>query len=126
MTAKVAKVENYSAEQTKAVVGMYEGGKGQTVETIAEMVGKSVRSVIAKLAREGVYVAKSGKTAKGRVTKADLVKRIEVALGLTDMGTLEKASHEALEALSAKVEKLEDTLAALNAAVDQREYEALE
>lgn len=118
MTAKVAKVENYSAEQTAKVVELYEAGKGLTVEAIGEAVGKSARSVIAKLSREGVYVAKTGKTAKARVTKADLVKRVEVALGATGLETLEKASHEALETLSAAVERVEDMLAALNAAVD--------
>ena len=119
-----AKVENYSAEQTSKVLEMYEAGKGATVDAIAEAVGKTARSVIAKLAREGVYVAKSGKAATARVTKAELVKRVETALGLTGLGTLEKASHEALEALSAKVEQLEDTLAELNRAVDYTEAEA--
>ena len=112
------KVENYSAEQTAKVVELYEAGKGMSVELIAEAVGKSAKSVVAKLAREGVYVAKSGKTAKVRITKSELVKRIETALGLTGMESLEKATHEALEALSKKVEQVEDMLAALNAAVD--------
>ena len=100
-----AKVENYSAEQTATVVGLYEGGKGQTVETIAEAVGKSARSVIAKLSREGVYVAKTGKTAKARVTKADLVAKVAEALGISKeaLATLEKGSHEALESLEAAV-----------------------
>lgn len=113
-----AKVENYSAEQIAKVVELYEAGKGMSVELIAEAVGKSAKSVIAKLAKEGVYVAKSSKTHKAYITKSEFVKRIETSLSLTGMESLEKATREALETLSKKVEQMEDMLAALDAAVD--------
>jgi hypothetical protein len=115
-----AKVENYSAEVTKELVDRYVAG--ETVETLATAYGKSVKSMVAKLVREKVYKAKDVAKAK-RVTKAELVKRVETALGVTGLETLEKASHEALEVLSAKVEAVEDTLAALNAAVDAVEMD---
>lgn len=120
-----AKVENYSAEQTAKVVELYEGGKGLKVEAIAEAVGKSARSVIAKLSREGVYVAKTGKTAKARVTKADLVKRVAEALGVTGLETLEKASHEDLEVLSNAVKAMEDELDTMQRDA-QEEYDAMD
>jgi len=50
------KVQNYTPEQTKLVVEGYQAG--QTVEALAELVGKTTRSVVAKLSREGVYQAK--------------------------------------------------------------------
>ena len=52
--AKEAKV-NYTEEMTAAIVERYTSG--ETVETIAESIGKAVRSVRSKLVREGVYVA---------------------------------------------------------------------
>jgi len=112
-----AKVENYSAEQTAKVVELYEAGKGMSVEQIAEAVGKSARSVIAKLSREGVYVAKSGASKAKRVTKADLVAKISAALGVdvAVFESFEKASHDALE-----------TLAAHLVVTAQAEYDALD
>ena len=82
-----AKVENYTAE---------------AVETLAAKVGKSVRSVVAKLAREGVYVAKSRTDVTKVVTKASLVAKIADKVGTTHekLASLEKATKEALEILA--------------------------
>jgi len=97
-----AKVENYSAEVTKELVDRYVAG--ETVETLATAYGKSVKSVVAKLVREKVYKAKEATKAK-RVTKADLVTKVATDLGVSRavLETLEKASHEALEALDVAV-----------------------
>jgi predicted transcriptional regulator len=54
---KTTKAVNYTAEQTAKMVADYSAGV--TVETIAENLGKTVRSVVAKLSREKVYVAKT-------------------------------------------------------------------
>jgi hypothetical protein len=99
MTATV--VQNYSPEQTTTAVEMY--GNGVSVETIAAELGKSVRSVVAKLSREGVYVAKSKQTGANRVTKAALITTIAAKVGSTDeaLESLEKATKEALEILAA-------------------------
>ena len=51
----VQKASNYSEELTAAIVERYTAG--ESVETIAESIGKAVRSVRSKLVREGVYVA---------------------------------------------------------------------
>lgn len=50
-----AKQPNYTEEQTQAIIADYQAGK--TVEEIAEATSRAVRSVRAKLVREGVYVA---------------------------------------------------------------------
>lgn len=96
-----AKVENYTAEVTEKVVADYKAGVA--VEVIATEVGKTVRSVVAKLSREGVYVAKA-KTKSGdkAVTKADLVAKIAEAKGVDaeKLASLEKATKEALEVLA--------------------------
>ena len=99
-TKIMEKTVNYSEAQVREIVEAYKAGTA--VETIAEAVGKSVRSVVAKLSREGVYQAKAKAKGEGRVTKADLVARVAVAVGVdaTTLETLTKASHEALEALA--------------------------
>ena len=96
-----AKIVNYTAEQTAEVVESYKAG--ETVEAIAVKVGKSVRSIVAKLSREGVYVNKakaSGAVAK--VTKADLIAKIAEKYGVEEikLESLEKATKEALEVLA--------------------------
>ncbi len=67
MTAKTAKVENYTADQTTKMVADYLAGV--TTEAIAKELGKTVRSVIAKLSREKVYIAKIRTTKTGEKIK---------------------------------------------------------
>jgi len=99
MNTKVEKTPavNYTAEMTATVVEMYKAG--EAVETIANAVGRTARSVIAKLSREGVYKSKSKESTAKRVTKADLVTKIAEAIGADPkaLESLEKGSHEALE-----------------------------
>ena len=89
---------NYSPEQTAQLVANYKAGA--TVETLATMFGKTTRSVVAKLSREGVYQAKSKSSGVARVKKAELVDRIASLCGATPeaFDSLEKANHEVLEA----------------------------
>jgi hypothetical protein len=91
------KTVTYTAEQTSALVSGYKAG--ETVEALASTLGKSVRSVVAKLSREGVYKAKSKAKGVERVTKAMLVASIAASTGATEesLESLEKATHEALE-----------------------------
>ena len=65
------KIVNYTPEQTAQLVANYKAGA--TVEALATMFGKTTRSVVAKLSREGVYTAKSKASGVARVKKADLV-----------------------------------------------------
>jgi hypothetical protein len=93
-----AKTVNYTPEQTAQMVADYQAGT--SVETIAETFGKTVRSVVAKLSREKVYVAKAYKTKSGETPiKKDVhADFIGDALGLTEADTesLTKANKIAL------------------------------
>lgn len=94
---------NYTEAQTVELVEGYKSGA--TVEQLAEKLGKSVRSVVAKLSREGVYVAKTKAKGVQRVRKAELVERLATACGVPveTMDSLEKANHDALEHLVAQL-----------------------
>ena len=59
-----AKTVNYTPEQTTKMVADYQAGV--TVDQIAEALGKSVRSIVAKLSREGVYKRKPTKPRPAR------------------------------------------------------------
>ena len=96
-----AKTVNYTAEQTSAMVSDYTSGV--SVESIAEKLGKSVRSVVAKLSREGVYKAKTyvSKTGEKPVKKdvhADAIGAI-LRLSENDVDSLTKANKNALKAI---------------------------
>jgi 1,4-dihydroxy-2-naphthoyl-CoA synthase len=101
--ATTAKAVNYTPEQTTKMVTEYQSGA--SVEEIAKMVGKSVRSVVAKLSREKVYVAKTYTTKSGEaVAKKDMVAdAIGNILGLTEAETesLTKANKAALSKIFA-------------------------
>ncbi len=100
-----AKTVNYTPEMTAAVIDGFKNGK--TVEAIALEVGKTVRSVIAKLSKEGVYTAKAKVAGKAKAeTKAAMLAKAEVALGAAPgtFATFEKGSKEAVEALMAAVD----------------------
>lgn len=93
-----AKTLNYTAEQTAKMVGDYQSGV--TVEAIAQGLGKSVRSVVAKLSREKVYVPKTyvTKTGEAVVRKNAHADFLAQALGLSeaDADSLTKANKTAL------------------------------
>jgi hypothetical protein len=96
---KTTKAVNYTAEQTTKMVADY--AAGVAVETIAENLGKTVRSVVAKLSREKVYVAKTyvSKTGAPVVKKDAHADAIGAILKLTEAETesLTKANKTALE-----------------------------
>jgi hypothetical protein len=92
------KIVNYTPEQTAQLVANYQDGV--TVERLAEMFGKTTRSVVAKLSREGVYHAKTKNTTT-RVKKSELVDKIATLCNANPeaFDSLEKANHEVLEAI---------------------------
>ena len=51
---------NYTPEQTAQIIADYQAGK--SVEIIADNLGKTVRSIVAKLSREKVYIKKEYKS----------------------------------------------------------------
>lgn len=89
---------NYTAEQTSQAVSLYQAGEG--VETIAKILAKSTRSVIAKLSREGVYKAKEYKTKAGEpvTAKDELAERIceKANLPIEMAESIAKANKQAL------------------------------
>lgn len=94
-----AKIENYSAEQTATLVAAYKANPSQeTVATLATQMGKTVRSVIAKLAKEQVYMAPAKTVAKREMLKKDMVAEMAVELGVNEevLESLEKATGPAL------------------------------
>jgi hypothetical protein len=94
---------NYTQEQTQELVASYQAG--ETVEVLATNMGKTVRSVVAKLSREGVYVAKTATKGVARVRKADLVDQLAAKCGVAPevFESLEKANLDVLEALVARI-----------------------
>ena len=85
---------NYTQEMTDDLVQAYVASPSRAiVDQYAEAFGKSPRSIIAKLVREGVYQAPQRVTKTGEpvVRKQQLVERIEAATGLA-LPSLEKAS----------------------------------
>jgi hypothetical protein len=96
-----AKAPNYSPEQTAQIVADYQAGV--TVEQIAQTMGKTVRSIVAKLSREKVYIAKEYKTKNGEApVKKDVhADFIGAALNLSenDIESLTKANKSALRAI---------------------------
>jgi len=85
--------EVYTAEPTR-----------DSVEALAKTFGKSTRSIIAKLSREGIYIPMERKTKTGEpiVRKAELVAQIESYFE-DEMPSLVKATKADLQKL---VEKL--------------------
>jgi hypothetical protein len=97
--------KNYTDEMVAQMTKAYEANPTrETVEDLASTLGKSVRSIIAKLSREGVYVAqpKVTKTGEPVVRKAELVAMLEAHFEV-QMPTLVKASK-------ADLQKLVDTI----------------
>lgn len=99
------KVVNYTPEMTAKMLADYAGGF--SVETIAANMGKSVRSVVAKLSREGVYKKKEyvSKTGERPVKKDETADKIGVLVGLSEgeIDSLTKANKTALVKILAKL-----------------------
>jgi hypothetical protein len=96
-----AKAPNYTPEQTAKLVADYQAG--MAVDQIAHNLGKTVRSVVAKLSREKVYVAKSyvNKNGEAPIKKDVHADFIGAALNLSenDIDSLTKANKTALAAI---------------------------
>lgn len=96
-----AKTVNYTPEQTQKMINDYQAGV--SVETIADNLGKTVRSIVAKLSREKVYIKKEYKTKTGesvikKDTHADAIGAI-LRLPENDIESLTKANKNALKAI---------------------------
>lgn len=100
-------VVNYTPEMTAEMVAAYTAEPTKaTVEALAVKLGKTARSVIAKLSREGVYQkAEAVKNAGKRVTKAEQIEVLARKLGVASekLESLEKATYEAIALITAAV-----------------------
>lgn len=101
MTAET-KTVNYTAEQTAEMKEAYTATPTEeTVRALAEKFGKTTKSVIAKLAKEGVYRTKGKEAGKRAMLKAEMVTEIATLLGKEEetLDSLEKATGQALMAV---------------------------
>lgn len=99
MAERKVKAPNYSEELTASIVERYQAG--ESVETIAESIGKAVRSVRAKLVREGVYQAPEKPAKAEKVegpTKKELMRELE-AIAPFPVEGLMNATKEAIQAV---------------------------
>ena len=103
--AEVTKAVNYTDRMVSEMVAAYvQAPNPDTVAKLSEKLGKPTRSIVAKLVREGVYVAQQRVTKTGApvVRKSDLVAQIQAAVG-AELPTLEKASKADLQLLLDRV-----------------------
>ena len=99
--AETIRPKNYTDEMVAEMHELYTANPTrETVDNLAEQFGKSVRSIIAKLSREGIYVTQERTTKTGEpvVRKAELVAQVEEHFGI-QLPTLVKASKADLQTL---------------------------
>tara|TARA_B100001250_G_scaffold341254_1_gene309182 strand:- start:372 stop:686 length:315 start_codon:yes stop_codon:yes gene_type:complete len=103
---------NYTEEQTQHIITAYkENPNRDTVEMLADELQKSVKSIIGKLSREGVYRREIYKTKSGElpVTKVEIVSNIADSLGLEveNLFGLEKTPKATLKILEEAIGGIE-------------------
>lgn len=104
------KTVNYTPEQTTEMVAEYVANPtAETVDMLAAKLGKTVRSITAKLSREKVYKAKeyTAKNGEKPVKKDELADKLSSMFGLTEAeaDSLTKANKTALLKILAKFEE---------------------
>ena len=100
---------NYTTEQVSYMIDKYdETPTRETVEILSQELGKSTKSIIGKLSREGVYqkAIYVSKTGEIPITKKELVVSISIALdgNLDKLEGLEKSPKQELKYLLSLVE----------------------
>ena len=99
---------NYTEEQVKQMIEEYSAKPNrETVENLADMFDKSIKSIIGKLSREGVYkkteyVTKTGEKPE---TKLEIVQELAERLDINyeAVAGLEKAPKTALKILRSAI-----------------------
>ena len=97
----MANAKNYTDEMFSEMTTQYTANPTrETVDALANQFGKTTRSIIAKLSREGVYVAQPRTTKSGEpvISKSELVSTLEAHFGI-EMPTLVKAGKQDLQRL---------------------------
>jgi len=99
---------NYTKEQVDYMVAEYtEEPTRETVEILAEELNKSVKSIIGKLSREGVYkkTEYTTKTGEKPITKLEIVQELAELLEIPveNLSGLEKSPKTVLKLLRSKI-----------------------
>jgi hypothetical protein len=101
------KTVNYTETQTADLKARY--AAGESVVNLAKQFGKTTRSIVAKLSREGVYKAKEyvSKTGEKPVQKSELVQRISdlADIPIDQCDSLEKVNKQLLVNLVAALKR---------------------
>jgi hypothetical protein len=95
----MANAKNYTEEMVSEMTTAYtENPTRETVDALAQQFGKTTRSIIAKLSREGVYIAQPRTTKSGEpvVSKTELVDTIANHFDI-ELPTLVKAGKADLQ-----------------------------
>ncbi len=100
---------NYTTEQVSYMIDKYdEAPTRETVEMLANELGKSTKSIIGKLSREGVYqkAIYVSKTGEIPITKKELVIKLSETLDgdIAQLEGLEKSPKQELKYLLSLVE----------------------
>lgn len=106
---------NYTEEQVKHMIDAYTAKPERaTVEMLAEDLDKSIKSIIGKLSREGVYQKTVYKTKTGEdpITKKELVQELSEIVGIVyeKLAGLEKAPKADLKRLVDTLREEEDEI----------------
>ena len=99
---------NYTPETTKYIVEHYcEKPTRETVEALALELDKTIKSIIGKLSREGVYRRQIYTTKRGEppITKAEIVASIATLLEFEELLGLDKAPKLVLAKIQKKLEE---------------------
>ena len=101
-------MSNYTEAQTNMMVGAYlDQPTKETVQKLAEELGRSTKSIIGKLSREGVYRREVyvSKTGESPITKVEIVNNIAEILGVESgsLAGLEKSPKATLRNLEKAV-----------------------
>ena len=102
---EVTRTPNYTDAMVDSMVADYQDNPTKdTVAKLASEFNKTTRSIVAKLVREGVYVAAPRVTKTGApvVRKSEVVAQIQDQLGIL-LPSLEKASKQDLEVLATAI-----------------------
>ena len=95
---------NYTEEQVAVMIEKYSNNPTrETVEFLAQEMDKSIKSIIGKFSREGVYKKTEyvTKTGEKPITKVEIVENLEEKLGLPNqtLAGLEKSPKTVLRRL---------------------------
>lgn len=108
-TAKTEKTVNYTEAQTAEIVSAFNAVRQDTREArdkvvadLAAKFGKTTRSIVAKLSREKVYIAKeytskSGEAVQSKNEWADAIGKVIPTLSENEIDSLTKANKTALK-----------------------------